>query len=323
MAPASPVALSAYGKLPLSKEFLRFHCVGGAVGQFYQWVNAGFDHSSRFGGGRGERLELTWRLLFHADGQKELIAAILRDSADNEELRRFPFTCYAPVPRESLPESPESQLASLESLWAQLAESDRTLSAERNLEGFRERFKDIVLVPPTPTTGLDLATIPLAPIVEALGRRAAPAGDPRRAFTSTLYDLAKAVRILDSRKIPGERIPALRIPVDARAHVLVQARAWLSCLAPCGFLSARRTPITVAMPLETGAEADLWLVIRPPRASDFSMFAARPQGHFLPDPGGTVTHVSEEPYAAFGARVEAALLAEERTLADLGSFRLV
>lgn len=325
MPSTSPLpTLSVYGKLPLSKEFLRYRCSSGAVGQFYQWINAGFDHTVRFGGEKERLVGADWRVLYFADGLRDLVVGTIRESADNEGLRRFPFACYTAVPRENLPEGTDGQVEACTPLWQSLARADRELSANVDLEGFKQTFRDCELkAPGSLGSGTRLDAFPLASVIAALAERSAPGEDPSRVVTNALHELALAVRVLDSRTIPGDRLPALRLPLHGELDTLAQARAWLACLGPVGFLARRRTPVTVFVPSEGAGPRDLWLVIRPPRASDFGLFTAAPSGHFYPDPGGVVVRIEGEPYAAFSDRVKRALLGEERTLADLARFRLV
>ncbi|MEL6613258.1 MAG: hypothetical protein AAFQ53_14255, partial [Bacteroidota bacterium] len=244
-----PPTLSVYGKLPLSKEFLRFRCGGGAAGQLYQWINGGFDHVIRTRRDAGGVIGVPRRILFYADGMSDLVVATIRESADNEGLRQFPFACYAAVPREQFPGALDEQLGMCEPLWQQLHEVDVALSAEPDLDGFKAAFRQMELEGVEPVSRSTLSEIPMAPIVQSIAA-VAPGGIPGKIFGSALYDVARAVRILDSRTIPGGRLPALRLPVARTASTVAQSRAWLGCLRDAGFLAARSTPISLILPIE-------------------------------------------------------------------------
>ena len=88
-----------FGKLPIYKDYVTFECTGTAGASFRKWMEAGF-------GRMGESVkgfpEGSYRMVYAREGMKETVLAVLRDSADYENLRRFPFALFVTLPTKLL-----------------------------------------------------------------------------------------------------------------------------------------------------------------------------------------------------------------------------
>ncbi|MEM8712763.1 MAG: TagF domain-containing protein, partial [Planctomycetota bacterium] len=134
--------LTVYGKLPLSKEFLRLRCGGGAQRALYQWINEGHDASVARGNGRPLETDVRWRLVSFADGFSELNVGVIRGSTDHGGLRKFPFCVYVAVDRELLPPQPGPALIALAPLWDDLVRMEREISSIEALDAFKAAARD-------------------------------------------------------------------------------------------------------------------------------------------------------------------------------------
>lgn len=307
------VTLGVYGKLGLSKEFLRIRCSDGAGHAFYEWVNEGFDHAGLTLGRAPEGIgRQEW--IFHPDGFKEAVVATMRDSADHGGERRFPFLCFALVRRDRLEGSLGEQLGLTAALFKQLWAVDARFDGCAD----RREFQDAA------------AAVKLDPAVDAAlepgmdGPLWPRFGAPEEVIAS-LYQAARALAILSSGRVPGPRLPALRLPLagDDAAARRAFAAAWTHMLGSTSLMGERRTPASFVRPAPGSDGRTAWLVARVPRPSDFTMLCDPSEGLFYPDPGGDLARVEPEPWTDFARRAAEAFGAPDATLEQLAGFRLL
>ena len=320
MSTVPAIALGAYGKLPVSKEYLRLRCGSGGGGAFYQWINQGYDHSVRNGREREPRVGGPWNLLFYPEGMGEAVVARLRDSADSGGLRRFPFSCFTGVPAAELNGDPDDQVRRIAPLWQALESIDAKLTECADLAELKEAFKGAEL-PTLPQWVSSSSALTDIDLVE-YARRLTPAQDPLDELGGILFRLASAVGTLAAGVIRGARLPGLRVPLTPEFDLIPQALAWLSCLETGGFLSGRKSPVSIAIPARADGPTSMWILIRPPLPSDFTMLGAPHEGVFFPALAGSVRNSLVETEAQFLARADRRLFAGGATLSDLASFSL-
>ncbi len=134
-------AVSAYGKLPLYKDFLRLGPAGREARALRQWLDRGISH---YWAEREETREhpigLHGFLLSFPDSRRQLLGA-LWGSHDEGELRRFPFTFFAALPggRDAFPRP--SSLAVLAQVLTKAADMRRELAAAGDVDQFYKRFR--------------------------------------------------------------------------------------------------------------------------------------------------------------------------------------
>ena len=308
--PKAPT-FGVYGKLPISKEFLRIKCSDGAGREYYRFVNGGFDHAAAQGASSEKHQDepgAGWRWLFFAEGYKDVVVACLRSSADFGGLRSFPFSCFAAVRRDRMGDTMHDMFRSSVGLWEQLEAADRELSSCESREAL----------------GRDAAGIEIELNPGFIEGKGAVRGPLDAAAERQLFELSRAVRTLLTGRVPGARIPAVRLPLDPASPALAQVYAYLESLESTPFLSARSTPVSIALPSPAipGATS-AWIIPRPPRPADFSVMQHPGETAFFPDPGGEMVRLDGETETDFVARLRAAFGTEPLTHQDFARFSLV
>jgi len=310
------VELSAYGKLPLSKEFLRLRCFRGPAGSYRRWVDEGYQEATRRGGDQPHRLGHAHHLLFYPEGEKTAVVARLRDSTDSGGERPFPFTCYGSCPAKLLKAPPGEALARVRPLFEELTRLDESVQGLADLAAFQEELAHQSLPPPLERGPGEAAESQRLDELVFAGE-----SEPKpESWVERLWTLRHACETLKAGRIPGARLPGLRVPLAAKADPLGQSVLWLRMLDNAGFLAGRRTPVSL---LFSASEepGSLWVLIRPPRTEDFSMLGTAP-GELLgpPPPGHSSPPVAGR--SVFREAVQGELLAKGATLASLAGFPL-
>ena len=304
------LSLGVYGKLPLSKEFLRIGCADGAGHAFYTWVNEGFDAAVRRSGSRDVDVG-DWRWLFAPEGFKECVLATVRTSTDHGGLRSFPFICFVCVRCERLGDGLSGRVSAARNLWEQLEAADEVLSKAPDLHAFKET-QGAWEIHDDPNAELDLASFEWAVLEPDIAEQA-----------SAFHEFIGAATVLDSARIPGARLPALRIPIHTGLPAFEQTVAALEALSTGRPALVERPALSVAISgPSTTKGGSAWLVARPPRPSDFSVMTTGASGAFHPDPGGEMAKVEIEARSEFAERFRSVLGAPEATLNTLAAFEL-
>ncbi|MEM7353139.1 MAG: TagF domain-containing protein, partial [Acidobacteriota bacterium] len=122
--------LSAYGKLPIYKDFLRHGLAGEEAQAFKKWLDRGISKHWALHELYRDHAIGSFALLLTFPGTGNQILAYLWGSHDHGALRRFPFTVFVALPSSR-------SLAPLERLdaLAQVVAEGRAL--RRELEGLR------------------------------------------------------------------------------------------------------------------------------------------------------------------------------------------
>lgn len=100
--PIEDFVLCAYGKLPIYKDYIQWECHQGAALHFKQWLDQAFGLAWDQYDGKNVRLRSPMRgLLLTPDGRSAVVASFW-PSADEGNLRKFPFVLFACFPRGEL-----------------------------------------------------------------------------------------------------------------------------------------------------------------------------------------------------------------------------
>lgn len=312
-----PLRLGAYGKLPLSPEYLAVGCFGGSAGDFREWIDQGFECASR---ALGSEIDLgrSWRILFLPEGRREAVVATMRQSADQGRARAFPYSVFTTIERRHLDEQTSCTLRQLNTVWQELNEYETRLASLHSLEAYRDEVAAAELAP------FDAeAPVSVAPDVGVQALAGSLCGDrtAMEDFARLLWDIRCPYRTIDSGRIPGSRLPGLRLPLAAGIDAFTQVLAWIGCLEASAFLGGRgAAPVTVAFPASAGAGTAMWLVRRPPQARDFMMMAAIPAGLLFPPPEALRQDLRQQP--AFMRQAQQALLGNGQGLHVLAELSL-
>ncbi|MFQ5503419.1 MAG: hypothetical protein ACE5F1_01325 [Planctomycetota bacterium] len=303
------VSLSAYGKLPLSKEYLRFQCFGAQASRYRAWVDEGHEHAVARGGKAAQLSGRIWRLLLFLDETASV--ATIRASSDG--LRSFPFSCYSALEARSLPGPPSRNLARLLGLWTELEACNEEASRMADPSAFQELLGARTLSPieaarPDAPDALDREPI------ELFCRALFGGEEGAEALPRFLWRLRQACAQLDRSRTPG--VPALRLPLARGRDPGGQAMVWLRFLEANRWIPA--APVSLAYPAETREEGRLWVLSRPGRAEDLALLGTDAEGFLVPPPADGGTEALG--FRRFRERVEAELLAGETTLGELAGF---
>lgn len=123
--------VGCYGKLPFWPEFLELDATAEVAQAFKDWLHRGLAEARlQLGGAEGDvQFSGGWRLLFAPPGSTELLAGVIRPSADEGYRRSFPFSVFSVFPRRDwsggdfslLPLALARTFAALEILWDECA----------------------------------------------------------------------------------------------------------------------------------------------------------------------------------------------------------
>ena len=306
--------ISAFGKLPFHREFLRHQCFVGPEAEYRRWIERGFLAASNKQN-RAHSLGDPWWMLYYSDGAPHLFASLLRDSADGARGRAFPFSVFAPVRLPSGPRPFSSLLRELEGTWRTLDSFDARLEGSGSVEAFRKLADGLSIA--TTSAGHNEAGSPaLSDAIVLNGGSEDP--EPERLAEGglqLLWRVRQASTVLGAGRIPGSRLPALRIPLGRMGSRLQQAATWLQLLETRGVLHGREAPITVAIS-RGDSFPEMWIFIRPMQASDFGLLGREHEDVLIPMPDeqylDMITGLGD-----FMDRGREALGRQQRTLAEL------
>jgi type VI secretion system ImpM family protein len=275
---------SAYGKLPLYKDFLRHGLAAPEAQSYRQWLDRGFSrHWDEDPACKPHKIAPhAFSLSF--DGLARRVAGCLWGSHDHGELRSFPFTLFVSLPAGSglgdlsilraLEEVAQSATAlrstldaapDVQTFYHRLRESSLTLRLEREkaLAGRLEKETAGVTVRAFAGSlyGEEAATLWPA-LLAYLGRRRAAARTRDRAATPPL---------------------ACRLPVSPLLPVALQAEFWSALILGAG--ARGKEPLNVILPWKGADPAGGLLILeRNLRPDDVFVFHPEPPHYdFLED----------------------------------------
>lgn len=256
-------AIGAYGKLPVSKEFLRHGCYEGMNLEFRRWVDAGFDHASSrnvlAGPQSGNR-----RWMFAPPGKPDVVVASAIDSLDASGTRRFPFAVFSTVPRKQA--VGPRLLGRLEPLWKGLEDKLDEVKGFQDSETFFSTLRKSALnhsqLSADAATAVEFFPGTASDWVERLYSM-----DPVDLWIRGLWRLRYWVTSMNAAPAAAQ-LHAVRVPVTGDGAVLPQVDLWLQLL---GKLHAvfRETPTLFVPPAVSGPLA-VSMIFRTPSPEDFA-----------------------------------------------------
>jgi type VI secretion system ImpM family protein len=145
--------LGCFGKLPFSPEYLNVHADLPTSRRFRSWLEEGRKAALLDSGAdqlkERERGAHRW-FLFGLPGSAELLAGVVRASADAGGRREFPFAVFAHVPRRLYHRHYALVPLALRPTWEALDQAWTTLSAVAGEHAFRELVSDTRVPVPDP-----------------------------------------------------------------------------------------------------------------------------------------------------------------------------
>lgn len=136
------LALAAYGKMPLYKDYINLECNDGPAAEYKAWLDASFGLTFEEFGGRAVAMEGPKRLLWRLPGGKSFAVATLWPSHDEGGLRKFPISFFAAIPRGALQgKSVADGWMLLEQIWAALEAARVEAAAMKSIDEFYAAFR--------------------------------------------------------------------------------------------------------------------------------------------------------------------------------------
>lgn len=274
---------SAYGKLPLYKDFLRHGLAAPEAQSFRQWLDRGFSrHWDEDEACRAHPIAPhAFSLSF--DGLARRVTGCLWGSHDHGELRRFPFTLFVSLPASG-GHGDLSVLRALEEVAKSATDLRRSLDASPDVQTFYHRLRE---------SALDLRLERDKTLVARLEKEMQ--GTSIRLFAESLYGeqaatlwpalLAYLERRRSAARSRDRATPPLacRLPVSLLLPVLLQAEFWSAFILGTG--ARGKEPLNVLLPWRgADPEGGILILERNLRPDDVFVFhPAPPHYDFLED----------------------------------------
>ncbi len=270
------VALNAYGKLPIYKDFISAGLTEPGAREFRNWLDRGFSHRWSADDGYRETEIPRHLFLLRLPESGAVVTGCLWGSRDEGGLRRFPFTLFAALPEGHRAADPLTATESLEALDRQADAVGRDFGPGGSLAGFYRAYRgaelDLPVKPPERIRRegrLDFERVTVSAFAASLYGVDAEACWP--ALLAGLEAVSAAGR--------GDAPRAARLPLSGALSRSRELQFWLLRLSRAG---ARREAVTgLLYPAGTSAS----------RATVFFR-DLRPEDFFLLHPGR-----SDYPYA--------------------------
>jgi type VI secretion system ImpM family protein len=270
---------SAYGKLPIYKDFLRHGLAAKEAQAFRQWLDRGFSrHWEANDACRDHPIEPhAFSLRF--EGLARRVVGCLWGSHDQGELRRFPFALFVSVPVGGS----FGELAALEALGKvaeQARDLRRTLRESADVQEFAQKMRESSL-----TLRMDKDAVVRGQLAGALGEVSI------RQLAESLYGAEAAatwpalVGYLTQRRAAARNrdrsVPPLacRLPLSRVLPVLRQAELWAAILQGPG--ARGKAPFNILLPWGNEPTEGLVILERDLRPDDVLGFHPDPPGYDL------------------------------------------
>ncbi|MEQ8768295.1 MAG: hypothetical protein RL885_30610 [Planctomycetota bacterium] len=260
------LTLAAYGKLPLSKEFLRVGCVGAGPVAFKDWVDVGFSSTAEVH--RDAPPDWYRRVLFLEPEGREAVVASIRDSSDEGGERRFPFAVFVTLKSRPLRSLAVGGLAfALEPFWEMLEDRNRDLASASDLSSLHRELSATVKVSWDSRSAERQYTFS-ARSCPFLRWAVGLPGNSLASATTLLWRVRNLFRRLRMIQDPSQSL-AVRVPTSESVSLLVQTDLWLNLVARHLGVS-QRLPFLALTPgeMENGSLA---IISRPLLEKDFAV----------------------------------------------------
>ncbi len=258
--------LSAYGKLPIYKDYILWECLNDGAEDFKQWLDVAFGKTWEDFDGKSARLRGPCRALILLPDGKYAVAASMWPSADEGNMRKFPFALFTTFSRgDVVGRGLRGALDALAPVWLSLEreyEKIRQLGSIDELYAYLQRT-DPSVQPPEPAPEQNLS---LEQWHEALcpGRG--------RAFRRWIdHELNQVISAYRGFPEQGESL-AVRLPLAGRLDIPTQAAIWESVFKQ----NLKKIPVFPSVVIEKGEDDEpgaITLVWREWLVDDARLFA--------------------------------------------------
>jgi hypothetical protein len=268
MAALHRTRLRAYGKLPLSREFVSHQCGGRRAQEFSDFLHAGAEHLDPLPAGGTEAV----RVYAPLEAGRATACASLWSSTDQGGQRRFPFAFFGVLAADECPpleagfltaftplheahELIHERMLDIESSqgFSQILEQNEIVRGPFDREKARERFVGTARTYPT-------------------GRWAAALyGTEARRFLVALWRLRNLLIHL-SRSRNADECSGIRVPLVRSHRLETQADAWLGLIAHSGV----RLPSILLGRFGPEETASLAVFLRPLQPADLDLIVGQP-----------------------------------------------
>ncbi|MEE8106482.1 MAG: hypothetical protein V3T86_13175 [Planctomycetota bacterium] len=304
--------LAAYGKLPLSREFLLAGRETPLIRRFRDFLHAGAAHFET--GHSAEGAEV--RICMPSSDGKRLLLSVTRASADTGGLRSFPFSVFAVLDDAGRSRVHPGLCTVLGGLYSHLETSFQEARRQTDANGFGHAFDgESELEPPHPAKDADAEFADAAKSISLSDWSQSLIGDAER-FKVLLWRVRRIVE--GTQRDLSSLLPSkcgLRLPLAAGIPLEVQIDAWLSCFAdPKGRLGF--APHLVFGDVGPENKPALAIFVRPLMPKDLTLSHATAPEDML-DLAVDKDPANMTGFDAFGATVSEAL--QNRHLGDLGA----
>jgi hypothetical protein len=264
----SRLRLSAYGKLPLSREFLRFACDGAAARRYSDYLH----EVASYCAGLPQEGDNPIRLYMPLE-HGGTIAASVWPSTDEDGRRDFPFSIFAQVEGENAVRGPLAFCTAFEAVHRAHSEALAAVANVSDLRSFEETLRGREWSPgPLPAESARKRHEEAAASHDTGAWAARLFGDDGRSFPLALWRLQKVLQVAQgSLARLGDRSPGIRVPMLTDVDLVVQADAWLGLLTGAGTLECSTN--VLLGPFGPDGSASLVLLFRPLRPGDFALVA--------------------------------------------------
>ncbi len=156
------LVLSAYGKLPLYKDFIQLASLDGHAADFRVWIDQSFAATFEEFGGKNVVLENPGRTVFLLDKGRRVAVAVIWPSSDEGGLRRFPFSFFTILNRKLLTDKGFAEGWNLlETIWGDLERHYERAKCMASIEEFYEAFQGATV---SATPGVAVEASPPPPL---------------------------------------------------------------------------------------------------------------------------------------------------------------
>ena len=300
--------IGVYGKLPLSREYLRVNCFNGVANRYREWIDEGFEKAAA----SRSTLGATWQVLFLPEDEEELILSVLRDSTDG--LRTFPFSCFSRI--SDIKATATEVVDRMSCLWKQLDRCSLSLAELPDTSSLKEEVEGLVLELPEKEEISELLQMKVQDFVRELFGES----QDQEEFSRFLWDLRQALIHVHHRVKRGQEAPTMRIPLAPGLDASGQAQLWLHFLESNQFASGQR--MSLAFPQNGTAGGSLFLFPHPLRAEDFCHLGAGFDGLVVLS-GDEKAMAETRGYPIFRSEVEAMLLQPDSRLEAVTGFKVI
>ncbi len=213
--------LAAYGKLPIYKDYIIWECYHGGAAEFKQWMDETFGLQWEEFDGKNARLAGPCRAMLLMPGGRNVVAVSMWPSADEGNMRKFPFALFACFNRgEIVGLGLRGALEALDPVWRALeAEYDQVRHCA-NIEDLYSYFQRSAPQAEPPAEDPAEKELPLADWFEAI--YPGQAGTLRKWLDSELQMALDAYRGFPEQ---GESLAA-RLPIARDLSFSRQAEFW-------------------------------------------------------------------------------------------------